>query len=83
MSEAETVTEAVKIYDGLVLDALDFLAERLGWDDTAVLVHALLIRDVAVEAMGLENTDGASDQLRDARDRIIARMTTHLKGEKE
>lgn len=70
----EKVEEEVKIYDKLVLDALDFLAERLGWDETATLVHALLIRDVVVEAIGLENTDSASDQLRDARDRIIRRM---------
>lgn len=78
---SDTVEEAasVHIYDDLVIDVLRFLSEQLEFDETEILVHATLVRDIAVWATGLDDTDGLSEQLTDVRDRIIARMKKSLK----
>ena len=81
---SDTVEEAasVSIYDKLVIDTLMFLSDRLEGDETDILVHATLVRDIAVWATGLSDTDGLSEQLIDDRDRIIRRMK-YLKGDKD
>ena len=80
MSDTVEETASVIIYDKLVIDTLTFLSDRLEGDETEILVHATLVRDVAVEVTGLDDTDGLSEQLTDVRDRIIRRLE-YLLGE--
>jgi hypothetical protein len=81
---SDTVEEAasVRIYDKLVIDTLMFLSGRLASDETEILVHATLVRDIAVWATGLADADGLSEQLTDDRDRIIRRLE-YPEGDKE
>lgn len=80
MSDTVEETASVRIYDKLVIDVLMFLSERLEGDETHIVAHAMLVRDVAVEVTGLVDADGLSEQLTDVRDRIIRRMA-HLLGD--
>jgi hypothetical protein len=74
MSDTVEETASVSIYDKLVIDTLMFLSERLEGDETHILAHATLVRDIAVWATGVADADGLSEQLTDDRDRIIRRL---------